>query len=79
MVSSLDIVFPILPRWFTQALRPKPKTSSVHLPNGPRGFNSSQNQSHKPAAFHDHALLESLYYSVFEQRFINTKPSGKVS
>ncbi|KXN88799.1 Demethylmenaquinone methyltransferase [Leucoagaricus sp. SymC.cos] len=71
-----DVVFPILPKWFTQALRPKPKTSSIHLPNGLQGSSSSPDQSQRNSPPHDHALLESLYHSVFEHRFINTKPTA---
>jgi hypothetical protein len=53
-----DIIFPILPRWFTSALhQPIPNTE---LPPG-----------------HDYALLEALFYSVFERRFINIKPTGE--
>jgi hypothetical protein len=32
-----------------------------------------------PEAEHDHTLLESLFYAVFERRFINLKPTGMVS
>ncbi|KAF8807852.1 S-adenosyl-L-methionine-dependent methyltransferase [Phlegmacium glaucopus] len=73
-----DAVFPCLPRWFTTALRsPPPKAQAVYLPDGSR----AQNDSHlSPSSLdtppHDHALLESLYKSVFEQRFINLKPSA---
>ncbi|XP_006454102.1 hypothetical protein AGABI2DRAFT_182094 [Agaricus bisporus var. bisporus H97] len=72
-----DMIFPILPRWFTQALRPRPKTSSVHLPKGfQHKHSSSRDQTTKYTTTHDHALLESLYNSVFENRFINTKPTA---
>ncbi|KAF9454137.1 hypothetical protein P691DRAFT_810855 [Macrolepiota fuliginosa MF-IS2] len=72
-----DVVFPILPRWFTQALRPKPRTSSVHLPNTLQHRDrSSTNRPPRDVFAHDHALLESLFQSVFEHRFINTKPTA---
>src|ERR1700733_13691579 len=57
-------MFPLLPRWFTAALRARPRrATSVHFPEN--------------EPLHDHALLESLNKSVFEHRFINMKPSGK--
>ena len=50
----------------------------IHLPDG-----SSQPSSPVPSRSrdlgHDHALLESLYYSVFETRFVNTRPTGTLS
>ena len=73
-----DIVFPRLPRWFTTALRSRPsRAQAVYFPDG-----STQNDPQLPTSSldtpsHDHALLESLYKSVFEHRFINLKPSGK--
>ena len=71
-----DIRFPTLPKWFTTPLRAHAKRSEmIHLPDG-----SSQPSSPIPSSSkhleHDHALLESLYYSVFETRFVNTRPTG---
>lgn len=71
-----DIRFPTLPKWFTTPLRAHAKrTEMIHLPDG-----SSQPSSPIPSGSkhldHDHALLESLYYSVFETRFVNTRPTG---
>ncbi|KAF5323360.1 hypothetical protein D9611_005643 [Ephemerocybe angulata] len=77
-----DIMFPVLPRWFTSALRAthRPSTAPGSHPNGGAHFQ----RSHTPSSMttipaippHDHALLESLNNSVFEQRFINTKPTA---
>ncbi|KAF9654185.1 hypothetical protein BDM02DRAFT_3125103 [Thelephora ganbajun] len=71
-----DIRFPTLPKWFTTPLRAHAKrTDTVHLPDG-----SSQPSSPIPSSskhvVHDHALLESLYYSVFETRFVNIRPTA---
>ena len=71
-----DIRFPTLPKWFTTPLRAHAKRAEmIHLPDG-----SSQPSSPIPSSSkhleHDHALLESLYYSVFETRFVNTRPTG---
>ncbi|KAL0569499.1 hypothetical protein V5O48_012467 [Marasmius crinis-equi] len=73
-----DILFPSLPRWFTASLRVRPRrATSVHLPGGSiRGGNPYSDSQDYPSPSHDHALLESLYTSVFEHRFINTKPSA---
>ncbi|KAE9398462.1 hypothetical protein BT96DRAFT_965928 [Gymnopus androsaceus JB14] len=70
-----DVLFPVLPRWFTAPMRARPRRAdSVHLPEGSlRGKFSSPPESSTP---HDHALLESLYKSVFEHRFVNMKPSA---
>ena len=74
-----DAVFPRLPRWFTTALRSRPsRAQAVYFPDGSRTQNDSQLlTSSLDTPSHDHALLESLYKSVFEHRFINLKPSGK--
>ncbi|KAF9469862.1 hypothetical protein BDZ94DRAFT_1151510 [Collybia nuda] len=73
-----DVVFPRLPRWFTNALRARPRrATSVHLPDGTqRGYPSPPNTPSKNVPPHDHALLESLNKSVFEHRFINLKPTA---
>ncbi|KDQ63259.1 hypothetical protein JAAARDRAFT_29278 [Jaapia argillacea MUCL 33604] len=73
-----DIHFPILPRWFTSPLRHRiGRTLSVHYPDGSRRPPiPSRSPSPTYAASHDHALLELLYYSIFESRFINTRPSA---
>ncbi|PPQ99563.1 hypothetical protein CVT24_005351 [Panaeolus cyanescens] len=70
-----DAIFPVLPRWFTTALRARPlRSQSVHYPDGTyRGYPTL---STMPIPSHDHALLESLFQSVFENRFINMKPSS---
>ncbi|KAF8216065.1 hypothetical protein K438DRAFT_1705016 [Mycena galopus ATCC 62051] len=71
-----DVIFPLLPKWFTAPLRARPRRStSVHFPDGThRGlypFSDTQSDT-----THDHALLESLYKSVFESRFINLSPTA---
>ncbi|KAK0208757.1 hypothetical protein DFS33DRAFT_1253760 [Desarmillaria ectypa] len=73
-----DLVFPYLPRWFTAPLRARPKRStSVHFPDGSqRRYPSPPDTPIQDMPSHDHALLESLYKSVFEHRFINMKPSA---
>ncbi|KAF9074835.1 hypothetical protein BDP27DRAFT_1316051 [Rhodocollybia butyracea] len=71
-----DIVFPVLPRWFTAPMRARPhRSASVHLPEG-YGNLPSPPETPTPMTSHDHALLESLHKSVFEHRFINRKPSA---
>jgi hypothetical protein len=73
-----DAVFPRLPRWFTTALRSRPsRVQAVYLPDGSGTQNDTQLPTSSLDTSHDHALLESLYKSVFEHRFINLKPSGK--
>ena len=74
-----DAVFPYLPRWFTTALRSRPsRAQAVYFPDGSGIQNDPPlSTSLLDTSSHDHALLESLYKSVFEQRFINLKPSGE--
>ncbi|KAH7886106.1 hypothetical protein F5I97DRAFT_2025859 [Phlebopus sp. FC_14] len=73
-----DILFPTLPSWFTAPLRVRNKrVDSIHHPNGSQHQGDTSPQSpnlHSPP--HDHALLESLYYAVFENRFINLRPTA---
>lgn len=68
-----DVIFPRLPRWFTSALRARPRRpSAIHLRNGIQcGYPSRQDTPN-----HDHALLELLNKSVYENRFINMKPTA---
>ena len=72
-----DIIFPILPRWFTEPLRANEPFSSAR----------QSGDSFNPAlpflvltpvekAPHEHVILEFLFNSVFESRFINMKPTG---
>ncbi|KAF5388526.1 hypothetical protein D9757_004671 [Collybiopsis confluens] len=69
-----DVIFPVLPRSFTAPMRAR-RSASVHLPEGSIG-RSSIPESEIAIPTHDHALLESLYKSVFEHRFVNMKPSA---
>jgi hypothetical protein len=72
-----DIIFPVLPRWFTEPLRANdPFSSARHssdsfslaLPFPPLTLVEK--------APHEHVILEFLFNSVFESRFINMKPTG---
>ncbi|KAF9225466.1 hypothetical protein BS17DRAFT_778631 [Gyrodon lividus] len=78
-VLEHDILFPTLPSWFTAPLRVRNKRSdSIHHPNGSQHRATTPpplSPDLKPPA-HDHALLESLYYGVFENRFINLRPTA---
>lgn len=62
-------------------MRPKarPSTAPGGSTNGStpqsRSFTPSTTSTVIPLPRHDHALLEFLYKSVFEQRFINTTPT----
>ena len=74
-----DIIFPTLPSWFTAPLRVRNKRSdSIHHPNGmhPREETPPPSSAGPTPLPHDHVLLESLYYGVFENRFINLRPTG---
>ncbi|KAG2149593.1 hypothetical protein BD769DRAFT_344875 [Suillus cothurnatus] len=78
-VLEHDILFPTLPTWFTAPLRARNKRSdSVHHPNGSHHRNDKlpSSQPDIPPLPHDHVLLESLYYAVFENRFINLRPTA---
>jgi hypothetical protein len=70
-------MFPLLPRWFTTALRVRPRRgTSVHFPDGSRRDYPPLSTPSESLPLHEHALLESLNKAVFEHRFINMKPSG---
>ncbi|KAJ7925937.1 S-adenosyl-L-methionine-dependent methyltransferase [Mycena leptocephala] len=75
-IMENDVIFPRLPKWFTAPLRARPRRStSVHYPDGThRGLYPSDPDTLSTP--HDHALLESLYKSVFESRFINQNPTA---
>lgn len=76
----VDIMFPTLPRWFTAPLRVRTRrATSVHYPNGTQRpvIPSPPPTPPENVPPHDHALLESLYQSVFESRFINLRPTGE--
>lgn len=81
-LDTSDVLFPSLPRWFTGPLRLRPRrTESVHLPDGSShrvgSASSAPHTTPSDIPTHDHALLDSLYISVFEHRFVNIKPSGQ--
>ena len=74
-----DIIFPTLPSWFTAPLRVRNRRSdSIHHPNGrhQREATPPPSTADSTSLPHDHVLLESLYYGVFENRFINLRPTG---
>ncbi|KAF7347703.1 S-adenosyl-L-methionine-dependent methyltransferase [Mycena venus] len=74
---NTDVVFPLLPKWFTAPLRPRPRRStSVHYPDGTHRGLYPFSDTQSDTTPHDHALLESLYKSVFESRFINLSPTA---
>ncbi|KAJ3552053.1 hypothetical protein NM688_g4360 [Phlebia brevispora] len=64
-----DAIFPVLPRWFTRPLHSQsrhslpPSKSNVSVPLASSEFS------------HDFALLEMLFLSSFESRFVNPTPS----
>ncbi|KAJ7161421.1 hypothetical protein C8R43DRAFT_992828 [Mycena crocata] len=72
-----DVIFPRLPKWFTAPLRARPRrATSVHYPDGTHRGLYPFSDTQLAATPHDHALLESLYKSVFESRFINLNPTA---
>ncbi|KAI9570267.1 hypothetical protein HD554DRAFT_2085025 [Boletus coccyginus] len=78
-VIEHDIIFPTLPNWFTAPLRVRNKRSeSIHHPNGMHHREETPPPSSVDSRSlpHDHVLLESLYYGVFENRFINLRPTA---
>jgi hypothetical protein len=73
-----DIIFPKLPRWFTSPFRQKARRPVPDLSNeNPRDVETPSSKNSRCTPAHDHALLESLYNSVFEHRFINLRPTGR--
>ncbi|KIP11772.1 hypothetical protein PHLGIDRAFT_99241 [Phlebiopsis gigantea 11061_1 CR5-6] len=69
-----DAMFPVLPRWFTQPLHNAVKRGSMKNRSEPSTM--MEYYSVPPTLPHDHALLEMLFDSVFEHRFINSRPSS---
>lgn len=76
MNTLLDAIFPVLPRWFTNPLRAQTKRPSALFPDGTIRSLLPPPSTSDDQAVHDHALLESLFRSVFDNRFINPTPSG---
>ncbi|KAI0274995.1 hypothetical protein BC834DRAFT_965444 [Gloeopeniophorella convolvens] len=76
-VIEEDIIFPVLPRWFTQPLRAKDPSSSTRVRSSDPSNVALPSPPLTPVEGtpHDHALLEYLFNSVFENRFINMKPT----
>ncbi|VDB86572.1 unnamed protein product [Peniophora sp. CBMAI 1063] len=92
-VSEEDIIFPIIPRWFTTPLRAKPRartnsrSSSIPFssipdiplpPSPPASPASNASSIDDDEPSHDHALLEMLFISLHRSRFINMKPSNAI-
>ncbi|KLO15043.1 S-adenosyl-L-methionine-dependent methyltransferase [Schizopora paradoxa] len=79
---SADIRFPTLPGWYTRALRARErKKPSIQFPEESLRMTDpiplSPPETPPPEeTYHDHALLESLYQSVYETRFINLAPTA---
>ncbi|EJD03821.1 S-adenosyl-L-methionine-dependent methyltransferase [Fomitiporia mediterranea MF3/22] len=74
-----DILFPSLPRWYTRALRARDQRPTIHRPDGSSRRSLPMSPPPTPPrddAPHDHKLLESLFSSVFETRFINREPTS---
>ena len=72
-----DIIFPVLPRWFTEPLRANDPFSSALQSSKSFGLAlPSPPLTPVEKAPHEHVILEYLFNSVFESRFINMKPTG---
>ncbi len=72
-----DIIFPVLPRWFTEPLRANdPFSSTRHSSDSSSFALPSQPLTPVEKAPHEHVILEFLFKSVFESRFVNMKPTG---
>ncbi|KAA1467967.1 S-adenosyl-L-methionine-dependent methyltransferase [Dentipellis sp. KUC8613] len=69
-----DIIFPVLPRWFTEPLHAKPQ--AVQATNGTNTAPPSPPLTPVKESTHEHALLELLFNSVYQTRFINRKPTA---
>ncbi|KAI0068108.1 S-adenosyl-L-methionine-dependent methyltransferase [Artomyces pyxidatus] len=74
-----DIIFPILPRWFTEPLHAKVSAAKA-TPGSPTGTAELPSPPLTPAdkTPHEHALLELLFDSIYENRFINMRPTAVV-
>ncbi|KAH9982816.1 S-adenosyl-L-methionine-dependent methyltransferase [Lactifluus volemus] len=80
-VLEEDIIFPVLPRWFTEPLRASSPSSNAANTRPGSNDSSTLVLPSPPAtplgkSLHEHVLLEYLFKSVFESRFINLKPTG---
>jgi hypothetical protein len=74
--SSIDILFPILPRSYTLHMRES--RPSAPYPRPSLTLSPPPSPLDRPlAAPHAHALLESLFFGIFEARLINTRPTGR--
>ncbi|KAI0031418.1 hypothetical protein K488DRAFT_52142 [Vararia minispora EC-137] len=81
-VTEEDITFPIIPRWFSEPLRSKPRTraSSKASTTPVNGFEPETAPPSPPnSPPHDHTFLELLFVSLHESRFINMKPTNTLA
>lgn len=75
-VCIVDAIFPTVPKWFTAPLHATSKRPSALFPDGTsRSFLPEPPVKVSSNHWHDHALLEHLFMSVFENRFLNRTPS----
>jgi hypothetical protein len=74
-----DIIFPTLPRWFTTAIHPEKNDEEVASKTSTAGPSSMRELRtvRSTEYLHSHALVESLFNSVFIARFINLQPTSK--
>lgn len=75
-----DAKFPVLPRWFTDPIHDHlwHRQKAVGLTEGSKMKYIASREISR-AAPHAYSLLEELYHSVFDSRFINRTPSGMCS
>lgn len=78
-MSLTDIIFPVLPRSATATPRQRQrKRSTIHRPPSGRSSSVTKQLSAASLPAHDHAVLETLFYRVFERRFINLQPTALI-
>jgi hypothetical protein len=78
-LHAIDIIFPVLPRSSTATPRQRQRKRSTILRSPQKSRGSSSVTKHLSPALlpaHDHAVLETLFYRVFERRFINLQPTA---
>lgn len=72
----IDILFPVLPRSYTLHMREQ--RPSAPYPRPSLTLSPPPSPLDKPTiAPHAHALIESLFFGVFEARLINVRPTGR--
>ncbi|KAF8514025.1 hypothetical protein JB92DRAFT_166214 [Gautieria morchelliformis] len=76
-----DIIFPVLPRSSTATPRTdkrKRKTLAVPVSASPDAASITTQILPTSLPEHDHAILEALFYRLFERRFINLRPTALI-